>query len=164
LIYQENLLRRLILTLPIFNQDLVSRFTLDSATEFLFGSSVHSLSAGIPYPKHAEHKTPQSFYDHPSNIFVKAFSQGQVLSSLRLGMGPNWPLAEFWKDEVAPLRKAMDDFTGPVMEAALEKREKELSGQIDAKEGDETTLLAHLVKNTQDPKILKDQVNYSTLE
>lgn len=79
-------------------------------------------------------------------------------------MGPNWPLAEFWKDEVTPLRKAMDDFTGPVMEAALEKREKELSGQIDAKEGDETTLLAHLVKNTQDPKILKDQVNHSAFE
>jgi len=73
-------------------------------------------------------------------------------------MGSDWPLAEFWGDEVAPLRKAMDDFTRPVMEAALEKREKELSGQIDTKDGEETTLLAHLVKNTQDPKILKDQV------
>ncbi|KIM42743.1 hypothetical protein M413DRAFT_444410 [Hebeloma cylindrosporum] len=139
-------------------QDLVSRFTLDSATEFLFGSSVHSISAGIPYPKHAEHKTPQSFHDHPSNVFVKAFSQGQVLSALRTGMGADWPFAEFWKDEVIPLRKAMDAFTGPVMEAALEKREKELSGQIETKEGEETTLLAHLVKNTQDPKILKDQL------
>ena len=79
-------------------------------------------------------------------------------------MGANWPLAEFWKDNVVPLRNVMDDFTGPVMEAALEKREKELSGQIEAKEGEETTLLAHLVKNTQDRKILKDQVNHSTLE
>jgi len=89
---------------------------------------------------------------------VKAFSQGQVLASLRTGRGSDWPLAEFWGDEVAPLRKAMDDFTRPVMEAALGQREKELSGQIDMKEGEETTLLAHLVKNTQDPKVLKDQV------
>ena len=131
---------------------------MDSATEFLFGKSVDSLSAGIPYPKHAKHKTPQSFYDHPSNLFVKAFGRGQALLSLRVGKGSNWPLAEFWKDEVIPLRNVMDDFIGPVMEAALAKREKELSGQIDTKEGEETTVLAHLVKNTQDPKVLKDQV------
>ncbi|KAF9223748.1 cytochrome P450 [Gyrodon lividus] len=38
-------------TEDVINQDAISRFTLDSdpATEFLFGSCVHSLSAGLPY-------------------------------------------------------------------------------------------------------------------
>jgi len=83
---------------------------------------------------------------------VKATHQGQLLSVLRTGMGEDWPLAEFWKDNVAPLRKAMDEFMEPVVEAALAKREKQLSVyRIETKEEEETTLLARLVKNTQGP-------------
>ena len=81
---------------------------------------------------------------------MKAFNEGQILSAIRTGMGAEWPLAEFWKDNVAPLRKAMDEFTEPFMEAALAKRQKILSGQIETKE-EETTPLAHLVENTQGP-------------
>ncbi|KAJ6557403.1 cytochrome P450 [Mycena vulgaris] len=33
--------------------DLVGRFTMDSATEFLFGSCVNSLYASLPFPHHA---------------------------------------------------------------------------------------------------------------
>ncbi|CAA7263613.1 unnamed protein product [Cyclocybe aegerita] len=50
-------------------QDLIGRFTLDSATEFLFGHSVDSLAAGLPYPPKFAHLTPASFHAHPSNIF-----------------------------------------------------------------------------------------------
>src|SRR4051812_35501938 len=35
---------------PVDFQDLVARFTLDSATEFLFGANVHSLDAELPFP------------------------------------------------------------------------------------------------------------------
>jgi hypothetical protein len=66
-------------------------------------------------------------------------------------MGAAWPLVEFWKDNVAPLRKAMDQFTEPLVKGALAKREKQLSGHIETREDEETTLLAHLVKNTQGP-------------
>jgi len=142
------------LSYPSFNEDLASRFTLDSATEFLFGASVHSISAGLKYPQYAAHKTPQSFYNHPSNFFVKAFGEGQVLTTTRIGLGADWPIAEFWEDKVVSLRETMDKFTEPLMEAALEKREKQLSGQIETKEDEETTLLAHLVKNTQGPPFL----------
>jgi hypothetical protein len=82
---------------------------------------------------------------------VKAFSEGQVLTATRLGMGADWPLAEFWKDNVASLRKVMDKFTEPLLEMALAKREDQLSAQTEMKDGEETTLLAHLVKNTQGP-------------
>ena len=138
----------------MFNQDLVSRFTLDSATEFLFGASVHSISAGIKYPAYAAHKTPESFHNHPSNIFVEAFNEAQVLTATRTGMGADWPMAEFWNDRVVSLREVMDKFTGPLMEAALVKRAKQLSGPTETEE-EENTLLAHLVKNTQGPPFLQ---------
>ena len=47
-------------------QDLISRFTMDASTEFLFGANVDSLGAGIPYPPTstaAKEKKPS----HPAN-------------------------------------------------------------------------------------------------
>ena len=135
-----------------FVQDLVARFTLDSATEFLFGHDVESLSANIPYPPSAAHLNKPSFYNHPSNIFVKAFSEGQSLAIRRLSFGMDWPLLEFWSDKVVPLRKVMDNFTEPLMMEALARRNFELStGKgVDAKDNDENdNLLAHLVRHTQ---------------
>ena len=41
-------------------QDLAGRFTMDSATEFLFGNCVHSLAAGLPWP-HADQGTGTPF-------------------------------------------------------------------------------------------------------
>ncbi|PPQ86763.1 hypothetical protein CVT25_012408 [Psilocybe cyanescens] len=156
-------------------QDLVSRFTLDSATEFLFGASVGSLSAGIPYPPaHIESNTP-SFYNHPSTKFVKAFTEGLILAAVRTGLGREWPLVEFGHDKITPLRKVMDEFTDPLMKMALAKREQDLADGIESKDKEEMTLLAHLVNHTQgqiiytttgfielinpvDPKMLKDEL------
>uniref|UniRef100_A0A8H7XXG4 Cytochrome P450 n=1 Tax=Psilocybe cubensis TaxID=181762 RepID=A0A8H7XXG4_PSICU len=139
-------------------QDLVSRFTLDSATEFLFGASVGSLSAGIPYPpEHVENNTA-AFYSHPSTTFVKAFTEGLILAAVRTGLGQEWPLAEFGQDKITPLRKTMDEFTEPLMKMALDKREKALAEGVELKDKEEMTLLGHLVNHTQDTKILKDEL------
>ena len=139
-------------------QDLVSRFTLDSATEFLFGHDVGSLSANIPYPASAAHLNKPSFYNHPSTIFVKAFTEGQNLTVIRSSLGDDWPLLEFWSDKVAPLRKVMDSFTEPLMEDALARRNHELSQGADVKGDDENgNLLAYLVKHTQG---MKSSLNY----
>jgi hypothetical protein len=127
----------------------VSRFTLDSATEFLFGKTVASLSAGIPYSQSSGKENPSSFTEHASNTFVTAFQEGQIIGIDRMGFGSEWPLAEFWKDKIAPLRKVMDDFTGPVLAAALEKREQERKKEKDVANDEDLTLLAHLVKHTQ---------------
>lgn len=130
-------------------KDLVARFTLDSAAEFLFGGSVNSLGAGIPYPPSDAKKNPPSFYNHPSNVFADAFMEGQIQAAVRTRMGAEWPLAEFTKDKIAPLRAVMDEFTAPLMKAALEKREKELLADNKPHDAKEDTLLAHLVKSTQ---------------
>ncbi|PPR02520.1 hypothetical protein CVT26_012004 [Gymnopilus dilepis] len=136
-------------------QDLVSRFTFDSATEFLFGHDVQSLSAGLPYSPCANVPNPPEFENHPSNVFVNAFMEGQRISAIRTRMGPNWPLAEFWHDKVKPLREIMDSFTEPLLRAALEKNATDEKTD-DKDDGD--TLLAHLVKHTQDVDVLKDEV------
>ncbi|KAF8189713.1 cytochrome P450 monooxygenase pc-1 [Pholiota molesta] len=143
---------------PVDFQDLVSRFTLDSATEFLFGNNVGSLLAGIPYPPSQVEKNPSSFYAHPSTRFVKAFAEGQLSSLFRTNYGTEWPLWEFWKDEVKPLRIIIDAFAEPLMNEALMAREKELSGETDSKAEEDSTLLSHLVRHTQDPDVVKDEL------
>jgi hypothetical protein len=81
---------------------------------------------------------------------VKAFTEGQNLTVVRSSLGSDWPLLEFWSDKVAPLRKVMDNFTEPLMEDALAKRNLELSRGADAKDDDENgNLLGYLVKHTQ---------------
>ena len=123
---------------------------MDSATEFLFAYGVGSLSANIPYPASAAHLNKPSFYNHPSTIFVKAFSEGQNLITRRLAFGNEWPLFEFWSDKVAPLRKVMDGFIEPLIEDALYKRNELSKNGADAKDdGENENLLAHLVKHTQ---------------
>jgi len=88
-------------------------------------------------------------------IFVTAFAEGLTLAALRTGRGAEWPLSEFMKDKISPYRKIMDDFTEPLMEEALAERERELAGNNSSKEPQDQTLLAHLVRQTQDPQILK---------
>jgi hypothetical protein len=139
-------------------QDLTARFTLDSATEFLFGAKVDSISAGIPFPPPLVSRTPQSFYDHPSTPFVNAFGRAQALTVLRTNYGPAWPLTEFWKDDVKPLREVVDEFVTPLMSDALEKQKQDTQAGIAKATQEESNVLAHLVGDTQDPQIIKDEV------
>ncbi|CAK5275913.1 unnamed protein product [Mycena citricolor] len=90
---------------PVDFQDVVSRFTLDSATKFLFGHSVDSLSAGLPYPNYASERTSATFLNHPSNKFVDAFMDGQQFHVDRSRFGSKWELNEFWEDKVMAQRK-----------------------------------------------------------
>ncbi|KAJ3503620.1 hypothetical protein NLJ89_g8348 [Agrocybe chaxingu] len=136
-------------------QDLVSRFTLDSATEFLFGHNVSSLSAGLPYPPSSSHLTPASFHSHPATIFATASTESSLLASLRTGRGPEWSLFEFWQDRIQPLREIIDNFTEPVIKEAIDRARVQDKG---ARRGEEGTLLEYMLQHTQDPQILKDEV------
>lgn len=76
---------------------------MDSATEFLFGQDAKSLAAGLGYSPKTSIPDSETFTQHPSRAFVDAFAQVQHLTALRVRVGPNWPLFEFWKDKVKPL-------------------------------------------------------------
>jgi hypothetical protein len=133
---------------------MVSRFTIDSATEFLFGNDIRTLSAGLPYPASSPFANSAAFMNHPSNKFASSFIAGQTLSVIRTSYGPSWPLVEFWKDEVKPHRKLVDQFIEPVLAEALAKRaratvESETPTDGEKVDPEEETLLNHLIKHTQ---------------
>uniref|UniRef100_A0A8H7XK56 Uncharacterized protein n=1 Tax=Psilocybe cubensis TaxID=181762 RepID=A0A8H7XK56_PSICU len=139
-------------------QDLIARFTLDSAAEFLFGGSVESLSAGMPYPGQESSKENSSLHDHPASIFADSFMEGLHHTVMRIRMGDAWPLDELMSDRVLPFRKAMDVFIDPLMKKALDKREQQLLNDKSPDEEEEETFISHLVKHTQDPKVIKDEL------
>jgi hypothetical protein len=132
-------------------QDAAARFTLDSATEFLFGKDVGSLSAGLPYPPNSNISNSASFFEHPSNQFVQAFAETQEWAVSRTRHGRRWRLYEFWKDEVIERRKIMDAFVTPIVKEAIVQRQS-LSGEKVAQE--ETNFLSNLVDATQGMVIL----------
>jgi hypothetical protein len=78
--------------------------------------------------------------------------QSRSFASLVTGL-PNttdWPLVELLKDKVAPLRRVIDRFIEPVMLKALAEKTSEKN----SKEGEDLTLLAHLVRHTQGACVL----------
>jgi hypothetical protein len=157
---------------------MVSRFTLDSATDFLFGNDVRSLSAGLPYPYNSPLSASYA-HSHPSNVFAQAFGEAQRLSGLRSRYGSAWPLKEFWQDKVELHRKVINKFIDPILAEAIAKKQMaqggsaKKNGEWEVKDGD--TLLDHLVNYTEgkwllfhastfnslvmhiDPNVLKDE-------
>ncbi|KAJ3827533.1 cytochrome P450 [Lentinula raphanica] len=150
---------------PVEFQDAIGRFTLDSATEYLFGKDVGSIGAGLPYPKHVSKtiKTDELLLDHPSNVFVRAFTQGMELVALRGRRGHLWPLKEFWSDQVSIHREEVDKFTNPILK---ERKRQHLarSTRTTEKEKDEDgdgegeTFLDHLIRSTEDEQIIRDEL------
>ncbi|KAJ7062902.1 cytochrome P450 monooxygenase pc-3 [Mycena amicta] len=148
---------------PVDFQDLASRFTLDSATSFLFGKSIDSMSAGLPYPESSPLADSPAFHNHPSNTYVRSFVQSQVFTVQRAALQRQWPLVEFWKDRVKPHRKIIDEFIEPILNEALAKKNKgtqggEVDGKMTEVGGEEETFLSHLVQATDDKEIIRDSI------
>ncbi|KAI0089810.1 cytochrome P450 monooxygenase pc-3 [Irpex rosettiformis] len=144
-------------------QDLVARFTLDSATEFLFGKDLCSLDAGLPYPSTSGVPRAYSSTDHPANRFANSFLQAQELTAKRSLFANAWPLWEFWKSKVDEHISTMDEFIEPLLKEAIAKKHqakakvKEDEEEADGKVEESGTLLGHLVNSTDDPKIIRDE-------
>ncbi|KAL0577377.1 hypothetical protein V5O48_004630 [Marasmius crinis-equi] len=144
---------------PIDFQDLMSRFTLDSATEFLFGSCTHSLTTGrIPYPYYADVESFKG--DNAIENFVAAFTRALEVIAMRQYLGHTvWPFLEIFEDKSEAPMKIVNGFIEPIVKKALEKQKK-VGGVVAVKEtiGDEETLLDHLVCVTDDPVVIKDEI------
>ncbi|KAL0948999.1 hypothetical protein HGRIS_009098 [Hohenbuehelia grisea] len=143
-------------------QDIASRFTLDSATEFLFGQNVHSLAAGLPYPYTAPESRDQAYTQHPANVFARAFAEAQLMAALRGRYGASWPLNEPWRLKTAPHMRIVRNFIDPIVTEAIAKRRATtqgasvgMKGDREVKEGE--TLLDHLVNYTDDERVLRDE-------
>ncbi|KAH9931765.1 cytochrome P450 monooxygenase pc-3 [Amylocystis lapponica] len=139
-------------------QDLISRFTLDSATEFLFGYCVHSLSAPLPYPHNAASPVmSDSELNTEGNVFSDAFSAAQEAVSARGNLGWFWPLKEIFETSTDKYMAIVDKVLDPILQAALQKKEERMLGEKDQEEADDETLLDHLVRFTSDRTVLHDE-------
>lgn len=140
----------------ILPQDMVQRFTLDSASEFLLGNDVCSLSAGLPYPFYSPLAQSLESSTHPADVFANAFAEAQIVGSLRMRFGTSWPLFEFWRDEIKPHITTIHKFIDPILAEAVRNKkatrdrgeyvEKDLQNR-EVKEGE--TLFEHLVNYTE---------------
>ncbi|KAI0934646.1 hypothetical protein AcV5_006421 [Taiwanofungus camphoratus] len=169
-------------------QDLISRFTLDSATEFLFGATVHSLRTPLPVshnaapplssstpPSSQSISAPDSSYaflhsgeaaEPPSSqAFSTAFNGAMQVISDRPRLGLIWPLFEMFRNKSDKYMRVVDAFLAPILEEAVRKREekhwrgkKDDEGAEEEEEDEEGTLLDSLVRYTKDPVVLHDEV------
>ncbi|EPT04095.1 hypothetical protein FOMPIDRAFT_1022169 [Fomitopsis schrenkii] len=154
-------------------QDLISRFTLDSATEFLFGACVHSLRSTLPFPHNVSASSPfasaaltppaEKVLDEAEG-FASAFLKAEHLCAERATQGKLWPLWEMREDKSRQYMRIVDAYLHPILEEALAKkarREREETAKrveeaVEIEE--EETLLDHLVKFTSDLTVLHDEV------
>ncbi|KAL6302061.1 cytochrome P450 [Sparassis latifolia] len=139
-------------------QDVISCFTLDAGTEFLFGASVDSLRPPLPYAHNARPLTPVSPVA-TAESFASAFAGAQHVIASRTRIGWVWPLLEITGERTVPHMRVVDAFLGPILAEALRKKEQRAreGKQLDTEEG-EGTLLDHLVQFTDDPVVLHDEV------
>ncbi|KAL1680385.1 cytochrome P450 [Schizophyllum commune] len=161
---------------PVDFADLFSKFTMDSATEFLFGMNVHSLSGGLAYPYYVENPPPTfDAAKHPeaaaANAFAEAFQNCLFAVARREFVGSMWPLGEIWQDNTTKPMKVVNSYIEPIVHAAIEREEERKKArapgadvktqQVAMEESkeveDDDTLLSHLVKMTSDPTVLKDE-------
>ncbi|KAF8917383.1 cytochrome P450 monooxygenase pc-2 [Mucidula mucida] len=134
-------------------QDLILRFTVDSATQFLFGTCVNSLAVPLPYPHNVYRGHSQE--TQADNAFTQALLQAQNVLIDRQRKGWIWPLDEIRGDRTAEPMKVIGNFIEPIIASALEKKNLDMTKaqEID----DDDTLLDHLVKVTSDPKVIRDE-------
>ncbi|KAJ7053504.1 cytochrome P450 [Mycena amicta] len=134
-------------------QDLIGRFTMDSATETLFGTCVDSLKGSIPY---AHNATANAVHTKSrENTFVQAINDAMEGVAVRDERNFLWPLWEIWKEGTHDAMEVVNAFLDPIIEAAVER--KRVVDAMGEEKREAQNLLDELLNSTSDPKILKDE-------
>ncbi|KAJ6562294.1 cytochrome P450 monooxygenase pc-3 [Mycena capillaripes] len=137
-------------------QDLASRFTMDSATSFLFGSCVDSLAAPLPYPSTSSSPFLAAASPDPADVFTAAYTAAMNHISSRSRFGWIWALFELTGDATRPQMRIVDAYLEPIIATAVAR--KSALGASGALKGEPETLLDELLNLTSDPKVLKDEM------
>ncbi|PCH39905.1 cytochrome P450 monooxygenase pc-1 [Wolfiporia cocos MD-104 SS10] len=141
---------------PIDVQDVLFRFTLDSATEFLLGSCVHSLYALLP-PDVDGRRPPISV---TAEEFGPALARVQHRLATRARTSPLWPLIEIFGDKTKKDMNIIRRFVTPIIDDALRRKRKLVKGveHVEGTAADERqTLLDQLIDVTDDAKLIADE-------
>ena len=117
-------------------EDLVARFTVDTASEFLFGENLDTLSYG------------QDGFGSFTNAFVAI--QEQI--STRNILGSIWPFFELFEDKCEKHKRVIRGWVDPLVARAVRiQKEMEKKGQtMDPKY---STFLEYLATTTQGARV-----------
>ncbi|KAL4246486.1 cytochrome P450 family protein [Abortiporus biennis] len=141
---------------PIDWQELVYRFTLDSATEFLFGTDANSLADPLSYPPSITGTNGNEYLPIEQNAFSRSFTKAILATVLRVRFSALWPLREITHDKVKVEMNDIDRYIEPIIKNALARHADKKAGNHQADYGD--TLLDELVSATDDIQIIKEEV------
>lgn len=117
------------------------RFTMDSATDFLFGSCVNALqvpASALPLPFNSPPSLVSSRENHPVDSFSNAFLEAQIAVSTRDRLGWVWPLYEIFGDKTKEPMSVVNAYLEPIIKEAVQKKiQKSMGNAFDQKTGDE---------------------------
>lgn len=141
---------RAIASKPVDVQDLLHRFTLDSASEFLFGVNLNTLSYPLTEPGKVKLGPKGSVPIEGTNefdVFTEAFERVAVLITRRGAKGNTWPLSEMLEDKteepIATIMRWMDPLVKRALEAKTKQKETGIEAQVT-----ETVFLDFLASQT----------------
>ncbi|KAG6811218.1 hypothetical protein H0H92_008479 [Tricholoma furcatifolium] len=139
-------------------QDLYARFTIDAASEFLFGRNLSTLSGDLPIPGETPMGPKGSATRDSWGTFTGAFEAAQTIVASRTRIGWLWPLFEMFGDRSERYCRVIRRWLDPLVRQALQDRERERErGTTDGSLKDKT-FLQHLVDSTSDPVLIRDQL------
>lgn len=139
---------------PIEAQDLFGRFTIDAASEFLFGKNLDTLSGVLPIPGKTPMGPKGSATEDAWGSFMGAFEMAQQIVTTRARIGYLWPLFELFGDKTEPHVKIIQNWLDPLVKQALEDRSQAEKAGIANAIADKT-FLQHLVDSTEGSFIYK---------
>ncbi|KZT03032.1 cytochrome P450 [Laetiporus sulphureus 93-53] len=143
---------------PVEVQDLYARFTLDAASEFLFGQNLETLSGKLPIPGQTHLSAKGSVMDDDFGSFVRAFESAQERIMTRSRRGYFWPVYElFGRDPQLRHMEVIKGWVNPVFDHVM--RNKAQMQKAGAKNSlDQSIFLEYLAEQTEDRKLIQDQL------
>ncbi|KAF8882235.1 cytochrome P450 monooxygenase CYP63 [Infundibulicybe gibba] len=100
-------------------QDLYARFSLDAASEFLFGKNLDTISASLPVAGKTTMGPKGSATTDEWGSFAQAFEMAQQIITTRGRIGHLWPLFELFWDKSEPHIKVIRSWLDPLVKQAL---------------------------------------------
>ncbi|KZV86297.1 cytochrome P450 [Exidia glandulosa HHB12029] len=138
-------------------QDLVGRFMVDSAADFLFGAQLDTLSRPLPVAGKAELGTKGSKTDDEFGDFVQAFEAAQLRCIERINERWMWPIGEFFGDKNKDPVRIVKAYIEPFVQKAVdeEKGRRERGEPFDS---ETANLLQYLASVSDDKIVIRDQL------
>ncbi|TDL23414.1 cytochrome P450 monooxygenase CYP63 [Rickenella mellea] len=138
-------------------QDLYARFSIDSASEYLFGENLDTLSKPLPFPGRAKLGPKGSATEDDWGTFVNAFEEAQSLVTHRARLGVFWPLMELFRDKGTKPSNDIKEWLDPLVQRAVEEKEKMRASGV-ASHIEDKTFLEHLADSTEDVDLIRDEL------